>query len=93
MHSDIKRDIRELQKIKKNTRKRSELRRKINRQIRALKQKIKYETSPEKEELIKKITKYNIKTKSYWKQLKINLKEYTLEQLRHHYETKIKEKE
>ena len=83
---EIKRKIRLLRKFKKDTKVGTENRRTINRQIRELKKKINNTyncNNPEKKIWIDKI---NAVKKHY-----TDLRQFTIEQLKYHYE-KIKEK-
>ena len=80
---ETKRKIRELNKIKKDSRKNSKLRRNLNKKIRELKKRLEDSIiiTPRKKELIKEI----YKLKPYLKKLtKFNLKKFTIEQLEKH---------
>ena len=87
---EIKREIRLLRKIKKNTHKKSPERRDLNKRIRELKKKllpIYVEVSKEKEELIQAI----LQIRPEYKGLHIDLRKYTEKQLEKHLEN-IKKK-
>ncbi len=86
---EIKFRIRYLRKLKNDTQLKSPLRHKLNEQIRVLKNRISYlyEVTPEKAKLIKEI--YRIRPEL--KEIKLDLRKFTIEQLQHHID-KTKEK-
>ena len=84
MNKEIESKIRALRKLKKKSQKKTELRRKLNREIRELKQLSPREPlTPEKQALIDKIRS----VKEYY----IDLSQHTIEELKHHL-AKLKEK-
>ena len=84
MDRDIKSKIRALRKIKKQSRKKSELRRDMNRKIRELKKK-QDPVTPEKQALTDKI-------RHFYPYSTVDYGQFTFEQLQHHYDTKMKGK-
>jgi predicted nuclease with TOPRIM domain len=82
MNSEIKKQIREYNKCKRQMRKGTQERRDINKKIRELKAKDKKETTPEKEELIKLICK----REPWWEMHKGDLYKFTVEQLKRNIE-------
>lgn len=82
---EIKRQIRALGKCKRATPKKTAERREINEKIRTLKAKsipVQVEVTPEKSDIITKI----LERRPEYTILKINLEQYTLEQLKLHYD-------
>lgn len=82
---EIKRHIKLLKKIKKETPLRTEARRDINRRMRALKKELVKDIEPvtkEKAELIQKI----LKIRPYYIDIKMNMKKYTMQQLQEHFD-------
>ena len=82
---EIKKQIRMLRKIKKDTHKKTDERRELNEKIRTLKAKlipVQVEVTPEKSDLIAKI----LKRRPEYVILGIVLESYTIEQLNFHYE-------
>jgi len=80
-NKEVKRHLRLLRKIKKDTRKGSKERRELNKQIRELKKENIVLVTPEKEAIIKKI----LEVRPYYKVVGLNLEQYTIEQLEKHY--------
>ena len=81
---EVKRQIRLLRKIKKDTHKRSEERRDLSRRIRELRKQlipIFKETDPEKEKLIQLI----LEKRPEYIRLEMNLTKFSLEQLQKHW--------
>jgi len=90
MNKELKYKIRELKKLKKGLKVGTQIRRDINKQIRELKKQ--YEQSldnvePEKRKLIDKI----YEAKPHYRKI-MDLRKFTTEQLKHHYETKIEKR-
>jgi len=82
---EIKRHIKLLKKIKKETPLRTEARRDINRRMRALKKELVKDIEPvtkEKAELIQKI----LKIRPYYTDIRLNMKKYTMQQLQEHFD-------
>lgn len=89
---DIRRQIRALRKLKRDTQKKSDARHELNRQIRELKRKIENELSteniaPEKLSLIKEI----YEREPLLKKVNVNLNKFTVAQLQKHLD-RIKDK-
>jgi hypothetical protein len=86
---DLKREIREMKKIKRDCKMKSPLRRKLNKQIRILKEQLNtlYKSNPEKVELIRKV----LEAKPELKKLKINHFKFTVVELQK-YLDKLNEK-
>jgi hypothetical protein len=78
---EIKKQIRMLRKIKKDTHKKTAERRELNEKIRTLKAKL-IPATPEKSDMIQKI----LERRPEYTRLGINLEQYTLEQLKLHYD-------
>lgn len=85
---EIKRQVRELRKLKNKSRIKTDLRRDLNGRIRELKKKQKdlYNMTPEKKELIEKI----YKARPEYKKIRMDLRKFTIKELRKHWETKCK---
>ena len=86
---EVKRQIRLLRKIKKDTHKRSEERRELSRKIRDLKKRllpILQEVLPEKQKLIDEIIAFNTKYRPYLLEIGLNYTQYTIEKLQKHIE-------
>lgn len=82
---EIKKQIRMLRKLKRDTRMKTVERRELNEKIRTLKAKlipVQVEITPEKSDMIQKI----LERRPEYTILKINLEQYTLEQLKLHYD-------
>jgi hypothetical protein len=93
---EIKRQIRELRKLKRDTQKKSDVRHDLNRQIRDLKNKLRSNTSienidPAKAEIIKEIIEYNRVNRPYINMVDHNYNQYSLEKLIYHLKN-LKEK-
>lgn len=79
---EIKRQIRYLRKLKKETKVKTPLRRELNKKIRALKKQIPYlyNIPPEKAKLIQEI--YRIRPEL--RNIRFDLRKFSIEQLKHH---------
>jgi hypothetical protein len=89
---EVKYTLKQLKKLKKDCEVGTQARRDINKKIRALKDG--YESTlekvePEKQEMIDKI----YEAKPHLKRLNIDLRKFSLKELQHHYNTKIKKEE
>ncbi len=81
---EIKRQIRELRKLKLQLKSGTPQRIKLHREIKRLKEKLKTlnTIAPEKKEIINKI----LKLEPIYKRIKVNLNKFTIEQLEKHYQ-------
>jgi len=87
---EVKRQIRLLRKIKKDTRCKTDERRELNEKIRNLKKQLlpilKEADNPEKQKLIDEIIAFNKKYRPYLLEIGLNFTQYTMEKLRKHLE-------